>query len=82
MGTATLPPQTYREPEGHLYAAGMVKRVLIGVQEFRTYLKDRLTAIEAGEHTVLARRGKPVAVMVPMDWYRQAAEALDDPTEY
>lgn len=83
METATLPAGMYGEPDGDLYAAGMVKRVMLGVQEFRIHLRERLRLIEdQGEHTVLARRGKPVAVMVPMDWYRRAAEALDDPTEF
>lgn len=72
----------YSEPFGCLYAADMVKRVLLGVQEFRTALRERLTAAEKGEHTVVAKRGKPVAVVVPIGWYRDAATALKDPTEY
>ncbi len=82
MQTATATRQMYGETDSDLYAADMVKRVMLGVQEFRTYLRERLVAIEKGEHTVLARRGKPVAVMVPMDWYRDAAAAMNDPTEY
>lgn len=72
----------YGKAGGDLYAAEMVKRMLIGVQDFRTYLRARLEAVEAGEHSVLARRGKPVAVMVPIEWYRRAADALNEPTEY
>jgi len=74
--------RTHGEPHGRLYAAGMVKRLMLGVQEFRTNLAARVKAIEEGEHTVLAVRGKAVAVMVPIEWYRQAAEKLGDPTEF
>lgn len=34
------------------------------------------------KHTVLAVRGRAVAVMVPIDWYREAADKLGDPTEF
>lgn len=74
--------EMYSEPFGVLYAADMVKRVLLGVQEFRTNLRDRLASSERGEHTVVAKRGKPVVVVVPIAWYREAAAALKDPTEY
>ncbi|HZN71223.1 MAG TPA: type II toxin-antitoxin system prevent-host-death family antitoxin [Micromonosporaceae bacterium] len=60
----------------------MVKRVLLGIQELRLRLRERVNAVEDGEHTVFARRGKPIAVLVPIAWYRDAARALNDPTEY
>jgi hypothetical protein len=83
MLTATTTRQMYDETHGHLYAADMVKRVLLGVQEFRTAIAARVkAAIDTGEHTVLMRRGKPVGVYVPIEWYRDAARALKDPTEY
>ncbi len=82
MRSATATRQMYGETDGDLYAAGMVKRVMLGIQEFRTYLRDRLEAVEAGDHTIIAKRGKPVAVVVPIGWYRDAAAAMNDPTEY
>lgn len=81
--TTTLAPPTYGEPHAELYAAEMVKRVLLGIQEFRTALAERVKqATDAGEHTVLMKRGKPVGVYVPIDWYRTAAAAVDEPTEF
>lgn len=82
MAIAQAPPM-YGEPHDALYAAEMVKRVLLGIQEFRTALKARVDAAEAtGEHTVLMKRGKPVGVYVPISWYRTAAAAVEEPTEF
>lgn len=81
--TVTHPAEAYGGPHVDLYAADMVKRVLLGIQEFRTALKARVDAAEAdGEHTVLMKRGKPIGVYVPMDWYRRAAAAVEEPTEF
>lgn len=81
--TTTHAPPMYGEPHADLYAADMVKRVLLGIQEFRTALKSRVDAAEAtGEHTVLMKRGKPIGVYVPIDWYRRAAAAVEEPTEF
>lgn len=82
MESAAATHQMYRETDGDLYAADMVKRVMLGIQEFRDRLKARLDAVEAGEHTIIAKRGKPLAVVVPIGWYRDAAAAMNDPTEY
>ncbi len=82
MGSATSTRQMYGETDGELYAAVMVKRVMLGIQEFRDRLKARLDAVEGGEHTIIAKRGKPLAVVVPIGWYRDAAAAMNDPTEY
>ncbi len=30
----------------------------------------------AGDHLVIARNGRPAAVIVPLDWYDDAREAL------
>lgn len=82
MTIAHVPPM-YGEPHDALYAADMVKRVLLGIQDFRTALAARVKAGAAtGEHTVLQMRGKPVGVYVPIDWYRRAAEAVEEPTEF
>lgn len=71
-----------RKSHRTLYDPDVVKRVLLGIQELRLKLRERVNAVEEGEHTVFARHGKPVAVLVPIDWYREAAKAMNDPTEF
>lgn len=63
------------------YAAGMVKLVLLGIQEIRDKFTTQLTKTEAGEHVVVTRHGKPIAAFVPMDWYREMRKLSGDPTE-
>lgn len=83
MTITTLRTDLYGKPAGYLYPPDMVKRVLRGIQEMRLQLGDVFKGIEErDEHAVFARRGKPVAVLVPIEWYRQAAKAMNDPTEY
>lgn len=74
--------QTHSEADRWLYPADMVKRVLLGMEAFRRMMGARLDAADAGEHTVVSRRGKPTAVLVPIEWYRQAAQKMRDPTEF
>lgn len=82
MSTRTTPTARSVEPHSGLYAAGMVKRVLVGIQAFRDGIRDRIAAVEGGEHAVVARRGRPVVVVVPIDWYREAAQKMKDPTDF
>jgi hypothetical protein len=75
----------HSKPHNSLYDAGMVKRLLLGMEAFRKGLAARLDAVEpkqGAEHTVVARRGQPIAVLVPIEWYREAADKLGDPTEF
>jgi prevent-host-death family protein len=65
-----------------LYPSGMVKRILLSVQALRRQIGQLAEAVERGEHVVLSKHGKPFAVTVPIEWYRQAAAAMNDPTEY
>lgn len=59
------------------------KRRLIGITEFRrTTLGQMAAMLAAEEHIILTKRGTPTAVVVPIDWYRQAAAAIGEPTEY
>jgi len=45
--------------------------------QLRRDLRKLLDEIEhAGEHVVVARWDKPVAVLVPVEWYEQAKSAL------
>lgn len=62
------------------YAAGMSKTV--PVREFRTRLADLLDEVaDRREHVTVTRRGRPAAVLVPVDEYEaleETAEILSD----
>lgn len=46
--------------------------VTLGVQQAREGLRARIdAALENGEHTVITRTGRPVAVLVPYSWYQR-----------
>ena len=52
----------------------------LGVQQAREKLRERIdAALELGEHTIITRTGRPVAVLVPYRWYIQRTE--DRPAE-
>lgn len=82
MTITTGPPQMYGGSNIALYASDMVKRVQVGIQDLRLHIKERVTAVENGEHAVFTRRGKSVAVLVPIEWYREATKKMGDPTEF
>lgn len=55
------------------------KVMTTGVQEARQNLRQFIdAAANERQHTVIERRGKPVAVLVPVSWY---IEAGGDPRE-
>jgi antitoxin (DNA-binding transcriptional repressor) of toxin-antitoxin stability system len=60
----------------------MVKRVMRSVQEIRSEIGQIAEAMKRGEHIMLSFRGKVFAVITPIDWYREAAVKMKDPTEY
>jgi hypothetical protein len=78
----TAPREMRGEPSASLYPPGMVKRVMLGVQELRRWIGQLTEAIERDEHIVLTFRGKVFAVITPIKWYREAAIKMKDPTEY
>jgi len=41
----------------------------LGSEEARRTFRDLLDEAQRGERTEISRNGKPVAVMVPADWY-------------
>lgn len=54
----------------------------VGVEEARKNLGRLLIAAdERGVSTVITVHGRPEGVLVGPEWYRQAREALDDPTD-
>ena len=77
-----VPPDLYSHPRRGLYAAVVPKRLFLGIQDFRAALAARIDALAEGEHTVIGKRGRAVGVLVPIDWYREAAEKAGEPTEY
>lgn len=79
MTTVTVNTRLYSHPYSDEYSPGMVKRVLVGVGDFRLLLKRWLSAAERGQqHTVVANRGRVTGVYVPYSWYVRAATALDE----
>ncbi|GAA0495250.1 hypothetical protein Ade02nite_18980 [Paractinoplanes deccanensis] len=84
--TITTTAPSDRSPHRNPYDLDMAKRVMLGIQELRLHLKDVITRVtgtaeKPAEHVVFTRHGKPTAVLVPMDWYRQAAEKMGEPTD-
>lgn len=72
----------YEGPGGDLYDPDVAKTERMGIEAARKALGRRLDAAKNdGVHTVLAKHSTDEAVIVPMDWYRQAREALGDPTD-
>jgi antitoxin (DNA-binding transcriptional repressor) of toxin-antitoxin stability system len=58
-----------------------VKRpTTLGTIEFRTRLRERIDAAHAnGQHTVITRTDRPLAVLVPHSWHER--KTADQPTE-
>ena len=44
--------------------------------EMRRNLRTLLTEVEFGAHVTITRWNAPAAVMVPVEWYEQARQAL------
>ncbi len=81
MTTSTAETDLYAPPDRRLYDSRMVKRVLVGIQEMRLRLRQVVDTAVSGTHVVFTRHGRPVAVLVPIGWYRSAAEEMGDPTD-
>lgn len=79
--TITTDPALYAARYRNRYHLDVAKRELMGIQELRLHIKERVDAVQNGTHTVFTRHGKPVAVLVDMNWYRRAAEAIGEPTD-
>jgi prevent-host-death family protein len=78
----TAPAHPYGVPYRELYDPDVAKTELMGVENTRKVLGQRVdAATDQDLHTVLTKRGQPAAVIVPMAWYRQAREAVGDPTD-
>lgn len=72
----------YESPGGGLYDPAMAKVEHMTVEEARKVLGKRVDrARDEGLHTAVAKHGRTIAVVVPIDWYREAREAVGDPTD-
>lgn len=82
-----------RTPHSSPYDLDMAKREPWGIQALRLQVKTVVAKVVGGKlsngaeepggtHVVFTRHGKHIAVLVPIDWYREAAEKMGDPTEY
>jgi len=49
--------------------------------EARRNLRYLLSEVEDGRHVTITRWNVPTAVMVPVDWYEQAQQALEGKEE-
>lgn len=51
----------------------------MGIRDFRTEVTERVEAAHFREEpTVVTKNGRPRAVLVPVDWYEKAVEALNN----
>lgn len=72
-----------------LYGPGMTEPIdpdatkitFMGVDEARKHFAQRINAADdEGEQTIVTRHGKPTAVLVSMEWFREATRCLGKPT--
>lgn len=72
----------YGSAPASLYAADMATTELMGIEETRKTLGDRITAAQDDErHTIVTKHGQPAAALVDIAWYARARESLGDPTD-
>jgi len=57
------------------------KRVILSVQETRARLRQVIDAVCSGQQVIMMRHSTPTGVLVPIEWYREAAEKMGEPTE-
>lgn len=78
--TAVAPP--HGTPYGELYDPAMPKTKTMGVEALRKVLGPEIEKAANDEtHIVVAKHGVTRGVFVPLPWYRQAREALNEPTD-
>lgn len=78
--TGNAPP--HRNPDRTPYAAEVAKRIRMGIQAFRDGILTAIGKVESGEHVVVMRRNDTLAVLVPIEWYRDVCAKVGDPTDY
>ncbi len=70
-----------RTPHRNPYDLDMAKRELVGIQDLRLRIKLIFDKVASGIHVIPTRHGKPIAALVPIEWYRAAAEKMGEPTD-
>jgi hypothetical protein len=76
--------RTSGSPHKDRYDPAVPKMKRRSVEEARADLGRLIAAGAEGkldEHSPVSRHGRVGVVIVPLDWYRQAREALGDPTD-
>lgn len=67
---------------GNLYDPDMAKRVMLGLEETRRSLGERVKKAEQdGELTIVTRHGKPSVGIIPYELLVRALAALGEPTD-
>ena len=56
-----------------------MSKAMVNVHEAKTHFSELLTRVERGERITVARAGKPVAKLVPVDQPPPGALPPDDP---
>lgn len=80
MAEGTLTGKAYGKPHGILYCFTVANRTMMGIQDLRTTLSSLIKGIgKTRQHVLVTNRGQVAAVIVPLDWYRDAASKLGDP---
>lgn len=78
----TLQAPPYGSPYGERYDPDMPKTKTMGVEALRKVLGQELEKASADEtHVFVQKHGVDRGVFVPMEWYRRAREALNEPTD-
>lgn len=67
---------------GPLYASVMARTEFMGVEAARKVLGQRVDAAKGqGDRTVITKHGQPQAILIDMEWFRRASEAMGEPTD-
>lgn len=77
----TTQPLSDRNPHRSPYDLDMAKRELVGIQDLRLKIKAVFSKLDEGIHVIPTRHGKPIAALVPIEWYREAADKMGEPTD-
>jgi hypothetical protein len=80
--TIAAPAAPYSSPYGELYDSAMPKTKTMGVEALRKVLGQEVEkSAEDGTHIFVAKHGVDQGVFVPIQWYRKARKALNEPTD-
>lgn len=82
MSIGALAGEAYRQPHRILYGLTVASRTLLGIQDLRMQLSSLINKLSrTKQHILVTNRGQVAAVIVPIDWYRDASAKLGDPLD-